>query len=165
MKIFTNHPSSLIERPCEDHTIESLKKGFRMPLSTVYGCGDTLLDCYNNLPTEVTFRSRIYRKSYAYRKDTRGYAVYLNPENPEDSIPRVGLTYSRILAEDWFGRMFNGVDSYLAEFSKFIGINVDAYNIQDHFNSFSAYMAKECNEEINKMRYVLRFIFNMGTRA
>lgn len=141
--------------------LEELERGFLVNLKTVPVSG-SFHDAFNFLPKEIVRNGRTYKKDITLQDGNTFFVQYRNLTcDREEGIPvsSVEIGYIRILAQQWFGMTYAGLDSFMSEFSKFIGVHLDRYNIEDHFNSFAAYMAKECGVEIPVMKHVLRYMF------
>ncbi len=141
--------------------LEELERGFLVNLKTVPVSG-SFHDAFNFLPKEIVRNGRTYKKDILIQDGYTFFVQYRNPDCYLEEgilVSHVEIGYIKILAQQWFGMTFAGLDSFVSEFSKFIGVHLDRYNIEDHFNSFTAYMAKECGVEIPVMKHVLRYIF------
>lgn len=141
--------------------------GFLIDLKSVIGA-TSIIDALEKLPTNIDYRGhKAYKESSVLIQSNGTWYVqyrYEDVECPHPEGTRITnreISYVKLLAQNWFGMTYSGVDSFLCEFSKFIGVNVDGYNINDYFNSFSAYVAKNCEESLHHMRIVLRYIFNL----
>ena len=141
--------------------------GFLIDLKSVIGA-TSIVDALEKLPTNIDCCGHKARKesSVLIQSDFTWYVQYRYediecPYSEGVQITNRKISYVKLLAQNWFGITYSGVDSFLCEFSKFIGVNVDGYNINDYFNSFSAYVAKETEESLHHMRIVLRYIFNL----
>jgi hypothetical protein len=141
--------------------LEELERGFLVNLKTVPVSG-SFRDAFNFLPKEIVRNGRTYKKDITIQDRDTFFVQYRNPNcdwNEGIPVSSIEIGYIKILAQQWFGMTYAGLDSFMSEFSKFIGVYLDRYNIEDYFNSFAAYMAKECGVEIPVMRHVLRYMF------
>ena len=141
--------------------LEALERGFIINLKTVPGAR-SFEDAFNSLPKEIVRNGKAYKKDILFPDGNTFFVQYRNPDCDREEgtlVSGVEIGYVKILAQQWFGMTYAGLDSFMSEFSKFIGVHLDRYNIEDHFNSFAAYMAKECGVEIPVMKHVLRHIF------
>lgn len=139
--------------------------GFLIDLRSVVGA-TSIIDALEKLPTNIDYSGhKAYKESSVLIQDNGTWYVqyrYKDIECPYPEGTRITnreISHVKLLAQNWFGMTYSGVDSFLCEFSKFIGVNVDGYNINDYFNSFSAYVAKEKEEDLRIMKIVLRYIF------
>lgn len=155
------------ERICNSLNKKCRNYGFLIDLRSVIGA-TSIVDALEKLPMSIDYCGhKAHKESSVLIQSGNTWFVQYRYEGVECPYPegtRITnreISYVKLLAQNWFGVTYSGVDSFLCEFSKFIGVNVDGYNINDHFNSFSAYVAKECEESLHHMRIVLRYIFNL----
>lgn len=140
--------------------------GFLVDLRSVIGA-TSIIDALEKLPTNIDYCGhKAYKESSVLIQSDTWYVQYRYEDvecpYPEGTrITNCEISHVKLLAQNWFGMTYSGIDSFLCEFSKFIGVNVDGYNINDYFNSFAAYVAKNCEESLHHMRIVLRYIFNL----
>ena len=79
-----------------------------------------------------------------------------NTSTPANEIRRAEI---RDKARYYFGYTFAGLDSYLIEYGRIVGVYIDGYNIENHFDGLSEYIAKETGTPVYEMNAVLLYIF------
>lgn len=155
------------ERICNPLNKKCRNYGFLIDLRSVIGA-TSIVDALEKLPMSIDYCGHKAHKESSVLIPIRNtwfvqyrYDGVECPYPEGTKITNLELSYIKLLAQNWFGMTYSGIDSFLCEFSKFIGVNVDAYNINDYFNSFAAYVAKECEEDLGRMRIILHYIFNL----
>lgn len=143
---------------------EELNKGFLLPLKSAVFRGLSIMERYEHLHDEITFKGRIYVKSYIVISDNQPYVQYVRKgiECPEGTlVSRVHVPHLAILAEYCFGVTHAGLDSYLATFGKFIGIHLDSNNMSDYLHTFSMYLSKEMEMDPYMLKMVVKYIMHL----
>ena len=140
---------------------EELNRGFLMPLKTTVFRNLSIMERYERLHNEITFKGKTYVKDYIIMSDGQPYVQYVRKgiECPEGClVSRVHVPHLAILAEYCFGVTHAGLDSYLAEFGRFIGVHLDSNNILDYLYAFAAYLSKEMEMDPYVLRIVVKYI-------
>lgn len=143
---------------------EQFNKGLNIPLMTTIGRETSIVGRFYELPDEVTFKGRTYVKVGAVQLDSRPYAHYWikGAEFPEGAlVSKVVVPHAAILAEYLFGITHAGLDSYLAEFGKFIGVHLDSNNMPDYLHTFSMYLSKETEMDPYMLKMVVKYIMHL----
>lgn len=143
---------------------EDLDRGLNIPLMTAIARERSIVGIFQELPDEVTFKGRTYVKVDAVRLDGRYYAHYWikGSEFPAGTfVSTVIVPHVNILAEYLFGVTYSGIDSYLAEFGKFIGVYLDSNNMPDYLHAFSAYLCKETGVDLGTIKFVVRYVMHL----
>jgi hypothetical protein len=129
-----------------------------------YPYADSIVDGFHKMPETIK------RNGHTYHKDPdvlieNGSRWYVQYRDEECSLPKgqqitnCKVNYIKILAQDWFGMTYAGLDSFICEFSKFVGVWIDENNIDGHLVSFAAYVAKQCDVSPSIMEKVIRYIY------
>lgn len=143
---------------------EDLNRGLNIPLKTAIGREMSIVGRFQGLPDEVTFKGRTYVKVGAVQLDGKHCAHYWikGLEFPAGTlVSKVIVPHADILAEYLFGITHAGLDSYLAEFGKFIGVYLDSNNMPDYLYAFSAYLCKETGVDLGTVKLVVRYIMHL----
>lgn len=143
---------------------EELNKGFLVPLKTAVFRNLSIMERYERLHNEITFKGRAYVKSCIIMSDGQPYAQYVRKgtEHPEGClVSNVHVPHLAILAEYCFGVTHAGLDSYLATFGRFIGVYIDSNNMPDYLHAFSAYLSKEMEMDPYMLKLVVRYIMHL----
>lgn len=143
---------------------EELIKGFLMPLKTAVFRGLSVMERYERLHNEITFKGNTYVKDYIFISDGQPYVQYVRKgiECPEGClVSRVHVPHLAILAEYCFGITHAGLDSYLATFGKFIGVHLDSNNMSDYLHTFSMYLSKEMEMDPYMLKMVVKYIMHL----
>jgi hypothetical protein len=143
---------------------EELNRGFLVPLKTTVFLNLSIMERYERLHNEITFKGKVYVKSYIVISDDQPYVQYVRKgiECPERGlVSRVHVPHLAILAEYLFGITHAGLDSYLAEFGKFIGVHLDANNMPDYLHAFSAYICKEMEVDPRMVKLVVKYVMHL----
>lgn len=143
---------------------EELNKGFLVPLKTTVFRNLSIMERYEHLHNEVTFKGKTYVKDYIIISDGQPYVQYVRKgiECPEGClVSRVHVPHLAILAEYCFGVTHAGLDSYLAEFGKFIGVYLDSNNMPDYLHAFSMYLSKESEMDPYMLKMVVKYIMHL----
>ncbi len=143
---------------------EELSKGFLVPLKTTVFRGISVMERYERLHNEITFKGKNYVKDYIIMSDGQPYVQYVRKgiECPEGClVSRVHVPHLAILAEYLFGITHAGLDSYLAEFGKFIGVHLDSNNMPDYLHAFSAYLCKEMEVDPRMVKLVVKYVMHL----
>lgn len=142
---------------------EELNKGFLVPLKTTVFRNLSIMERYERLHNEVTFKGKAYVKS-GIISDGQPYAQYVRKgtECPEGClVSNVHVPHLAILAEYCFGVTHAGLDSYLATFGRFIGVYLDSNNMSDYLHAFSMYLSKELEMDPYMLKMVVKYIMNL----
>ena len=143
---------------------EDLNKGFILPLRSTLDQGYSIVERYERLNTEFRFRGKTYVKAGAFQIDGEFYAHYQRKNSnfdPTMLVSKVPVTHVRLIAEYWFGVTYAGLDSYLAEFGRFIGVYLDSNNMCDYLYAFAAYLSKELEVSPSVLRIVIKHIMHL----
>lgn len=143
---------------------EELNKGFLVPLKTTVFRNLSIMERYERLHNEVTFKGNTYVKDYIIMSDGQPYVQYVRKgiECPEGClVSRVHVPHLAILAEYCFGVTHAGLDSYLATFGKFIGVYLDSNNMSDYLHTFSMYLSKETEMDPYMLKMVVKYIMHL----
>lgn len=143
---------------------EDLDRGLNIPLRTAICRDRSIVGIFKELPDEVTFKGRTYVKVDCVLVDGEPCAHYWvkGSEFPAGAfVSAVKVSHIKILAEYLFGITHAGLDSYLAEFGKFIGVYLDSNNMPDHLHSFSSYLCKETGVDLGTVKLVVRYIMHL----
>lgn len=143
---------------------KELNRGLNIPLMTTIGKETSIVGRFYELPDEVTFKGITYVKVDAAQFDGRPYAHYWAKglEFPTGILAsKVVVPHAAILADNLFGITHAGLDSYLAEFGKFIGVHLDANNMPDYLHAFSAYLCKEMEVDPRMVRLVVKYVMHL----
>ena len=162
---------SHIELPLAPHAVLADKilncrktiYGFLVDVKS-YPYADSIMDGFHKMP------ETIQRKGHTYHKDpdiiiednSHWYVQYRDKECPlpkGQQITSRKVTYTEILAQELFGMTYAGLNSFICEFSKFVGVWIDENNIDGHLVSFAAYVAKQCDMDPSIMERVIRYIY------
>lgn len=143
---------------------EELNKGFLVPLKTTVFRNLSIIERYEHLHNEITFKGNTYVKDYIIMSDDQPYVQYVRKgiECPEGClVSRVHVPHLAILAEYCFGITHAGLDSYLATFGKFIGVHLDSNNMSDYLHAFSMYLSKETEMDPYMLKMVVKYIMHL----
>ena len=143
---------------------EELQRGFLMPLKTTVFRNLSIMERYERLHNEVTFRGKTYVKDYIIISDDQPYVQYVRKGieyTKGDVVSRVHVPHLAILAEYCFGVTHAGLDSYLAEFGRFIGVYLDSNNMPDYLHAFSMYLSKETEMDPYMLKMVVKYIMHL----
>ena len=143
---------------------EQFNRGLNIPLMTTIGRETSIVGRFYELPDEVTFKGRTYVKVGAAQLDGRPYAHYWlkGLEFPTGTlVSKAVVSHAAILAEYLFGITHAGLDSYLAEFGKFIGVHLDSNNMPDYLHAFSAYLCKEMEVDPRMVKLVVKYVMHL----
>lgn len=143
---------------------EELNRGFLLPLKSTIFRGLSIMERYERLHNEITFKGRTYVKDYIIISDDQPYVQYVRKgiEFPEGClVSRVHVPHLAILAEYCFGVTHAGLDSYLATFGKFIGVYLDSNNMSDYLHAFSMYLSKEMEMDPYMLKMVVKYIMHL----
>lgn len=166
-----------LELPLAPHAIEAQKLadlraskptpnwGYLIDLKDVPGA-ISIADAAEKLPETIEYRGSVFHKDVPIY-DAGWHIQYRHKDCPYPEgcvFADRKISYVKLLAQQWFGMTYCGIDPFMYKFSEFIGIWLDSNNIHEHFNSFSSYVAKECNVEPNTIRTIIRFIFKLQIR-
>lgn len=129
-----------------------------------YPYANSIVDGFHKLPEIIKRNGRTYHKDsdVLIEDDSRWYAQYRDEECPlpkGQQVTNCKVSYTKLLAQELFGMTYAGLDSFICEFSKFVGIWIDGNNIDDHLASFAAYVAKQCDMDPSIMKKVIRYIY------
>lgn len=143
---------------------EQFNRGLNIPLMTTIGRETSIVGRFYELPDEVIFKGRTYVKVDAALLDGRPHAHYWikGSEFPAGTlVSKVVVPHAAILAEYLFGITHAGLDSYLAEFGKFIGVHLDSNNMPDYLHAFSAYLCKEMEVDPRMVKLVVKYVMHL----
>lgn len=143
---------------------EQFNRGLNVPLRTTIGRETSIVGRFYELPDEVTFKGRIYVKACVAELDGEFHAHYWikGSEFPEGTlVSKVVVPHATILAEYLFGITHAGLDSYLAEFGRFIGVYLDSNNMIDYLHAFSAYLCKEMEVDPRMVKIVVKYVMHL----
>lgn len=143
---------------------EELQRGFLMPLKTTVFRNLSIMERYERLHNEVTFRGKTYVKDYIIISGDQPYVQYVRKGieyTKGDVVSRVHVPHLAILAEYCFGVTHAGLDSYLATFGKFIGVHLDSNNMSDYLHTFSMYLSKETEMDPYMLKMVVKYIMHL----
>ena len=137
--------------------------GLLINLKTVPGI-TSIMEALKEIPETIEHHCHILHKDgdVLVQEDGTWYIQYRREDCPYPEgqlVTNRKVSYVKILAQQWFGMMYSGLDSFICEFSKIIGIWIDSHNMNDHIKSFSAYVAKQCEVDPSRMETIIRYIY------
>lgn len=143
---------------------EDLNRGLNIPLRTALCKERSIVGIFHELPDEITFKGRTYVKVDIAQLDGEYCAHYWvkGSEFPAGAfVSAAKVSHIKILAEYLFGITHAGLDSYLAEFGKFIGVYLDSNNMPGHLHTFSAYLCKETGVDLGTVKFVVSYVMRL----
>lgn len=129
-----------------------------------YPYANSVLDGFHKMPETIKSNGRTYHKDtdILIEDNSHWYVQYRAEECPfpkGQQVTNCKIGYTKFLAQELFGMTYAGLDSFVCEFAKFVGIWIDGNNIGDHLVSFAAYVAKQCDMDPSIMERVIRYIY------